>query len=219
MARNDTRAQSEGVTDASYDPGPDPDGASTLSVALQELRDLLLDDLTDAHATEHLGELTVTVDADALPAALALCRDDARIRCELLSDLSGVHWPGGVVRANDQETTGWPTYTETVEQGTFELLYIMRSVAHNRWFRLRVVVPDDDAAVVPSATSHYSSANFMEREVFDMLGVDFVGHPNLTRILMPEDWDGHPHRKDYPLGGVEVMYKGTTIAPPDEREY
>ncbi len=191
---------------------------SPLSPTLQDLRDLLVEVLPGAAFLEDLGELTAVVPADALADALATCRDDARIRCELLSDVSGVHWPAGQVVDNDQETTGWPTYTETTPVGRIELNYIMRSVTHNRWFRLRVELPDD-APRVASATTWYSSANFMEREVFDMLGVEFVGHPNLTRILMPEDWDGHPHRKDYPLGGVEVMYKGTTVAPPDEREY
>jgi NADH-quinone oxidoreductase subunit C len=74
-----------------------------------------------------------------------------------------------------------------------------------------------DAARVESVTPDWPTANHQEREVFDMFGVVFDGHPALTRILMPDDWDGHPQRKDYPLGGIPVEYKGAEIPPPDER--
>jgi NADH-quinone oxidoreductase subunit C len=70
---------------------------------------------------------------------------------------------------------------------------------------------------VPSVTSLYPGADWQERETYDMYGIVFDGHPGLTRILMPDDWDGFPQRKDYPLGGIPVQYKGATIPPPDER--
>ena len=70
---------------------------------------------------------------------------------------------------------------------------------------------------MPSVTSVYPTADWQERETYDMFGVIFDGHPNLTRILMPDDWEGHPQRKDYPLGGVPVEYKGAEIPPPDQR--
>jgi len=66
-------------------------------------------------------------------------------------------------------------------------------------------------------TGVYPHADFQEREVWDMFGVIFDGHPALTRILMPDDWVGHPQRKDYPLGGIPVEYKGAIVAPPDQR--
>lgn len=218
MSDTDTTAQGGGVVDAGYDAADGSLGASQLSVHLQELRDVLVDALAGARSSEHRGELTVRIDSGGLADALTFCKNDPRVACELLSDLSAVHWPGGVIQENEEETTGWPTFVEVEEQGRIELGYILRSVRHNHWFRVRVDVPDD-APRVATATRHYASANFMEREVFDLMGVDFVGHPNQTRIMMPEDWDGHPHRKDYPLGGVEVMYKGETIPPPDERDY
>jgi NADH-quinone oxidoreductase subunit C len=65
----------------------------------------------------------------------------------------------------------------------------------------------------------YRSADVMEREAYDFFGVDFEGHPDLRRILMPDEWEGHPLRKDYPLGGVEVQYHGATVPPPDQRSY
>ncbi len=218
MSDTNTTAQGEGVIDAQYDPADDGYGASEMSVHLQALREVLVDALPGARSSEHRGELTVHIRPDDLVHALTFCKDDSRVACELLSDLSAVHWPGGVIQENDQTTTGWPTFVEEVEEGRMEVDYLLRSIEKNHWFRLRVTLPDEDMQI-PSATGHYAAANFMEREVFDMMGVEFIGHPSLTRILMPEDWDGHPHRKDYPLGGVEVMYKGETIPPPDERDY
>jgi NADH-quinone oxidoreductase subunit C len=70
---------------------------------------------------------------------------------------------------------------------------------------------------LPSVTSVYPGANWHERETYDFFGIVFDGHPGLTRIEMPDDWPGHPQRKDYPLGGVPVDYKGAKIPPPDER--
>jgi NADH-quinone oxidoreductase subunit C len=89
-------------------------------------------------------------------------------------------------------------------------------MTYRRRIRLEVAVPVEDA-VIASVSGVYPTADWQERETWDMFGIDFTGHPGLTRILMPDDWDGHPQRKDYPLGGVPVDYKGATIPPPDER--
>ena len=70
---------------------------------------------------------------------------------------------------------------------------------------------------VPSVVEVYPTADWQEREVWDMFGIVFDGHPALTRILMPDDWAGHPQRKDYPLGGIPVEYKGAEIPPPEQR--
>jgi NADH-quinone oxidoreductase subunit C len=163
------------------------------------------------------GELTLEVPADRVIDLLTFSRDDEAVRCELLADLSAVHWPGGTQTVQSQETTGWPTF-EREQEGRIDVCYILRSLTHNHWFRIRTSIPDEDPRL-PTATGVYRSANYMEREVYDFFGVRFDGHPNLKRIEMPDDWVGHPQRKDYPLGGVEVMYKGATVPPPDERRY
>jgi NADH-quinone oxidoreductase subunit C len=167
---------------------------------------------------EAFGELTVHASGEVLVELLAFCRDDAALRCELLADLSGVHWPaGGHTIERQPTTTGWPTFRFSEKEGVIEVLYILRSIRHGH--RLRIAVScDDTAARVPTATTVYETADFHEREVYDFFGVDFEGHPDLTRILMPDDWVGHPHRKDYPLGGIDVPYKNDKhIPPPDER--
>jgi NADH-quinone oxidoreductase subunit C len=91
-------------------------------------------------------------------------------------------------------------------------------LSHPRNRRLRAIcqVPADEPEVA-SLTDLYPGVNFPEREVYDLFGISFAGHPDLTRILMPDDWEGHPQRKDYPLGGVPVEYKGAEIPPPDQR--
>ena len=189
-----------------------------LSEHLRRIRDRMLAAFPDAGVTGFRGELTIEVEPQQVDDALTFARDDDDLRCEMLSDVSAVHWPAGRKRESAQETTGWPAYEMGTDDGRVEIDYIVRSLEHNHLFRIRTTVPDD-APILPSATSVYRSANFLEREVYDMFGVEFTGHPDLRRILMPDEWQGHPLRKDYPLGGVEVQYKDATIPPPDQRTY
>lgn len=166
------------------------------------------------------GELTVHVPAERLLEVLAWAKDDELVDAELLSDVSGVHWPAGEhVIERQASTTGWPAYRTSREQGVIEVLYVLRSIRAGHHLSLAVHTPDDDPRV-PSSTAVYpQAALFHEREVHDMFGVDFTGHPDQRRILMPDDWVGHPHRKDYPLGGVDIPYKNDkVIPPPHERE-
>lgn len=183
-----------------------------------EVRDAFVDAVLGAHTEEAFGELTVFVQPDQLVDALRCARDD--LACELLTDVSGVHWPAGEQIVERQpSTTGWPDYRITRDEGYIEVLYVVRSIS--RGHRVRIAVrTGDEEPTLPSSTAVYpQAAIFHEREVYDMFGVVFEGHPDLTRILMPEDWVGHPHRKDYPLGGVEIPYKNDKhIPPPNERD-
>jgi NADH-quinone oxidoreductase subunit C len=89
-------------------------------------------------------------------------------------------------------------------------------MTYRRRVRLETAVTAENPHL-PTVTQVYPTADWQERETYDMFGVIFDGHPALTRILMPDDWEGHPQRKDYPLGGVPVEYKGAEIPPPDKR--
>ena len=184
---------------------------------LVALRDLVVAAFPDLQVRALRGEITFEVPSARLVDVVAFVRDEPGVRCEYLMDLSGVHWPGGTISNQGQETTGWPVYT-AVGPGVIEVDYVLYSVTHGHRLRLRVTTPDDDPSL-PSLVHLYSSANVMERECYDFFGVRFEGHPNLVRIHMPEEWEGHPQRKDYPLGGVEVEYKGAFVPPPDERKY
>jgi NADH-quinone oxidoreductase subunit C len=189
------------------------------ALTLEDLAARLTARFDDVTTDLALGELTVHVAPEQLLAVLTFCRDDAELACELLADLSGVHWPAGDHVVDRQpSTTGWPEYRIARDDGVIEVLYILRSVSRNHRLRVSVGTPDDDPQL-PSVTGVYETANFHEREVYDFFGVVFDGHPDLTRILMPDDWLGHPHRKDYPLGGVDIDYKHDRfIPPPNERD-
>ncbi len=165
------------------------------------------------------GELTVYCPPDRLLDLLVFCKDDEDLAFDMMMDVSGVHWPGGEHFVDPQiSTTGWPPHRLTPEEGRIEVTYHLLSLERNHRLRIVVAVDDDaDPPRVPSCTELYPTADFHEREVYDFFGVHFDGHPNLVRILMPEDWVGHPGRKDYPLGGVDTEYHGAFIEPPDER--
>jgi NADH-quinone oxidoreductase subunit C len=87
----------------------------------------------------------------------------------------------------------------------FELQYLLHSMVEHRWVRVKTQTDDS----VPSITSIFPGADWYEREVFDLFGITFDGHPNLTRIMMPDDWEGHPLRRDYPIGGEHVDFTVT----------
>ncbi|MCC7370146.1 MAG: NADH-quinone oxidoreductase subunit C [Chloroflexi bacterium] len=87
----------------------------------------------------------------------------------------------------------------------FELQYLLYSMVDRRWVRIKTQT--DDA--VPTVTEVFPGADWYEREVFDLFGITFEGHPNLTRLMMPDDWEGHPLRRDYPIGGEQVDFTVT----------
>ncbi|HLA25043.1 MAG TPA: NADH-quinone oxidoreductase subunit C [bacterium] len=99
------------------------------------------------------------------------------------------------------------------QQPRFEVVYLLTNYAASARVRLKVRVDADDA-LVPSVESSYPGANWLEREVFDMFGIRFSGHPDLKRILMPDDWEGHPLRKDFPLVEEPVDFTGHTPKVP-----
>jgi NADH-quinone oxidoreductase subunit C len=94
-----------------------------------------------------------------------------------------------------------------IDAERFEVVVNLLDLAHRRRIRLRVQVPESDARI-PSLFNLHPGTEAMEREVYDMFGIDFTDHPDMTRILMPEDWVGHPLRKDYDIGRIPVQFKG-----------
>lgn len=126
------------------------------------------------------GELTIWVDAPAIREACDVLRTDAELKFNFLSDLTCVDW--------------YP------REPRFEVVYHLLSIPRRERVRLKVRLAGGDA-VVESVTSVWPSANLFEREVFDLFGIHFLGHPDLRRLMMPDDWEGHPLRKDYPVEG------------------
>jgi len=170
--------------------------------------DELADDLADAlgergirdglqQVTIDRGEITFYVARERLVELCRTLRDDEALRFELCASVSGVDYGVDVAQR-------------------LHVVYHLLSMTYRRRIRLEVAVDVEDAHV-PSVVEVYPTADWHERETWDMFGVVFDGHPALTRILMPDDWDGHPQRKDYPLGGIPVEYKGAEIPPPDQR--
>jgi NADH-quinone oxidoreductase subunit C len=143
------------------------------------------------------GEITFHVRREQLVGVAEKLLRDPALRFEICTGVSGVHYPDDAGRE-------------------LHAVYHMLSITHNRRIRLEVSAPDADPHI-PSLTGVYPANNWHERETWDFFGIVFDGHPALTRIEMPDDWLGHPQRKDYPLGGIPVEYRGTKVPPPDER--
>jgi NADH-quinone oxidoreductase subunit C len=159
-------------------------------------------DLAEAIGERHVdvvvahGEISVVIDREDLLDALAWLRVTPGVELDLLSSVTATHWPG--------------------RAPAFWVDYELRSRALHHRARVKVGLAADDA-VVPSVTGLFPTANWLERETFDFYGIVFDGHPDLTRILLPADWQGPPLRKDEPLGGVPTWFHGVTVPPIDER--
>ena len=126
-----------------------------------------------------VGDWTVVVPAERLLETVRFLRDDAATLFDYCSDVSAVDWPPRAQR--------------------FDVVYCLYSTLLRHRIRVKVQAAEGDP--VPSVCEIWPAANWLEREVYDQFGVNIVGHPDLRRILMPDDWQGHPQRKDYPLEG------------------
>ena len=131
------------------------------------------------HVSYWVGDWTVIVPADRLIEVARFLRDDPTTAFDYCSDVTAVDWPPRAQR--------------------FDVVYCLYSIRLRH--RIRIKVRAGEGEEVPSVTPLWSGADWLEREVYDQYGVNIVGHPDLRRILMPDDWQGHPQRKDYPLEG------------------
>ena len=160
-------------------------------------------------ATSALGEVTAVIRADDMLASMRMLRDRAEFRFEQMLDVCGVDYLayGGSGR----------------DGARFAAVYHLLSLANNQRMRVRVCAPDDDFPVLPSVIDVWPSANWYEREAFDLYGIMFPGHPDLRRILTDYGFVGHPFRKDFPISGYvemrydpeqgRVIYQPVTIEP------
>ena len=152
------------------------------SVTLKKLKEKFSDLILEI--IEFRGELTFIIKKEDLIKVCQFLKSDPELKYNFLSDVCGVDYPE--------------------KEKRFEVVYNLYSVP-NRW-RVRLKVRVREGESVPSVTSVWSAANWMEREVYDMFGVKFENHPDLRRILMPDDWIGHPLRKDFPLTREEITF-------------
>lgn len=177
---------------------------------------------------DSLGEVTIEVSPEALLEVATQLRDEAAFGYEILMDVCGIDYASygqnewatevstssGFSRGVQAATAGrLQAVTEdlVVEQSRqskrFAAVYQLLSISKNRRLRMKVFAPDDDLPVIPSVIAVWNSANWYEREAFDLYGILFDGHPDLRRLLTDYGFVGHPFRKDFPLSGnVEVIY-------------
>jgi len=161
---------------------PDPDQLQVLNddqkAVVERFRGTFGDALLDSQSFR--GQLSIWIRRDVLLEALRFARDDRDLLCDMLTDVTSVDYL-------DQRGP---------DEARYELVHNLYSIAFNRRFLLKTPVRENET--VPSAVSVWKSADFMEREVYDLMGLVFDGHPNLERILTPDGWLGHPLRKDHP---------------------
>jgi len=131
-----------------------------------------------AEVVPSIDQPTLLVGRERIVETLAALRDLPALRFECLSDITAVDW--------------WPG------EPRFQVVYLLASFEHRQRLRVKAGLPGEDAHL-PTSSTLWPGANWLEREVYDLFGIVFDGHPDLRRVLMPEDWDGYPLRKDYPV--------------------
>lgn len=134
---------------------------------------------------EHRGEITLVVDAEKIAQVATFCRDTAGLEFNLLSDVTAVDYLPAEPR--------------------FAMCYHLYSIYNRQRLRLKAYL-SGEAPEIESVTPIWPAANWQEREAYDLMGITFRNHPDLRRVLMPDDWVGNPQRKDYPLGYEQVQF-------------
>ena len=208
--------------------------ATTAAVATPTRLEILAQAVTAAlpgltPVANHTGELTYEVAADELLAAARVLREGSALKFEMCMDVCGVDYLSHGHAEWTTETATSSGFSRGVARGAqragavaagrrFAVVYHLLSLSLNHRLRLRVFCPDDAAPMVDSVTGIWASANWFEREAFDLFGILFKGHPDLRRLLTDYGFIGHPFRKDFPLSGnVEVRYdpeKGRVVYQP-----
>lgn len=159
----------------------------------EELKDKVADCLGKIVAQSEIsykisrGELTIFVPREKICAVCEALKEQRELDFNILTDVTAVD------------------YLAMNKKPRFEVVYHLYSTNLKHRIRIKCAVPEDDTSI-DSVVHIWQTANFHERETFDLMGIIFKNHPNLTRILMADDWEGHPLRKDYPLGGVKSFY-------------
>lgn len=183
------------------DEAPETPSASEERLEVRKIRTQFPDSILQADTFR--GDTRVLVRRDDIVEICRLLRDDPDLQYNFFSECLGVD------------------YLDRLETHRFEVVYNLYSLAYeragvrygrNQRIFVKVPVPAENP-VVPSVVSVYAGANFPEREIFDMFGIRFTDHPDLRRILMSDDWVGHPQRKDYPLGGERVQFPAGKLGP------
>ena len=161
------------------------------------LEDRFGDDIL--HVKQFAGETTIIVQPENVPAALKFLKETTGLMYNFLSDISAVdYYPNDYGDSYDGEEKNF-------RPERFGVAYHLYSMLYNRRIRLKTFAMEEEP-VVPTSVDLWVGADWLEREIADMMGIRFDGHPDPRRLLMPDDWDGHPHRRDYPLGYETIQF-------------
>lgn len=137
------------------------------------------------------GDTTLIIKPEAIVDVMHFLRDTVGLVYNFLNDISAVDY--------------YPDPATDEHPERFGVAYHIYSMLYNRRLRVKVYLPEESPSV-PTISNIWKGANWLEREITDMMGITFAGHPDPRRLLMPEDWNGHPHRRDYPLGKETVQF-------------
>ncbi len=172
------------MADAETAPEPTPPPPTLASLTVDLARETLGDDVLEV--VEHRGETTIILAPGRLVELCTTLRDAPQLRYNYLADLTAVDWPDRVPR--------------------YDVVYHLLSIPTRAVVRLKIRVGDEgeEQPHIPSVTNVWPTANWYEREVYDLFGIVVDNHPDLRRILMPDNWTTHPLRKDYPLSGFSL---------------
>lgn len=165
--------------------------AAVHAAAIESVRQEFGDQLVESIAFR--GEMTIVVERERIVEILAHLRNHAELRFDRLADLTAIDYLEA------------PTLAGIRSDARFAVVYHLMSRSSLARLRVRALVPEEDPSIA-SVTGLFPAANWPEREVYDLMGISFDGHPDLKRIMLPDDWDGHPLRKDYPIGAEEIQF-------------